>query len=47
MIFSEYELKLIKGCILTTRETFKMIPLKSQEIKDKIKAFDKLLEKFD
>lgn len=45
-MFNQEELKLIKGCLLTTKETFKCIPLKSQEIKNKIKQIDLLLTKF-
>lgn len=46
-MFSQFELKLIKGCVLTTLETFKCIPLKSKDIKDKIKSLQELLKKFD
>ncbi len=45
-MFNEEELKLIKGCLLTTKETFKCIPFKSKDIKDKIKEIDELLKKF-
>lgn len=44
--FTQEDLKLIKGCLLTTKETFKCIPFKNQDIKNKIKQIDKLLEKF-
>lgn len=45
--FTEEDLKLIKGCLLTTKETFKCIPFKNQDIKNKIKQIDKLLKKFE
>lgn len=32
-MFNEEELKIIKGCLLTTKETFKCIPFKSKDIK--------------
>lgn len=46
-MFSEFELKLLKGSVLTTIETLKCIPLKSQDIKDKIKQLENLSKKFD
>ncbi len=45
--FSENELKLIKGCLLTTKETFKCIPFKNQDIKNKISQIEELLKKFN
>lgn len=45
-MFNEEELKLIKGCLLTTKETFKCIPFKNNDIKEKIVQIDNLLEKF-
>ena len=45
-MFNEEELLLIKGCLLTTKETFKLLPFKKENIKNKIKEIDKLLEKF-
>lgn len=45
MEFNEYELKLIKGCLLTTLETFKIVPFKSKDIKNKINEIEKLLQK--
>lgn len=45
-MFNEQELLLIKGCLLTTKETFKLLPFKNENIKNKIKEIDKLLEKF-
>ena len=45
-MFNEEELKIIKGCLLTTTETFKLMPFKKQNIKDKITEIDNLLKKF-
>lgn len=45
-MFNEEELKIIKGCLLTTKETFKFIPFKSKVIKNKIIEIDNLLKKF-
>ena len=45
-MFNEEEMLLIKGCLLTTKETFKLLPFKKENIKNKIKEIDKLLEKF-
>lgn len=45
--FNEDELKLIKGCLLTTKEAFKMTPLKNQTIKNKIIEIENLLKKFN
>ena len=45
-MFNEEELLLIKGCLLTAKETFKLLPFKKENIKNKIKEIDKLLEKF-
>lgn len=44
--FTENELKLLKGSLLTTRETFKCIPFKNKDIKNKLKEIEKLLLKF-
>lgn len=46
IMFNEEELKLIKGCLLTTKETFKCIPFKNNDMKEKIKQIDELLKKF-
>lgn len=40
------EFNLVKGCLLTTKETFKCVPFKNQDIKNKINEIDKLLLKF-
>ena len=45
--FSEEELKLIKGCLLTTKETMRIIPFKNNDIKNKMKQIDELLLKFN
>lgn len=42
---SKEDLKIIKGCLLTTRETFKCIPFKSNDIKNKMKQIDEVLNK--
>lgn len=47
ILFTNDELKLIKGCLLTTKETFKMIPFKDKTIKNKIIEIEKLLKKFN
>lgn len=43
---TQEELKIIKGCLLTTKETFKCIPFKNKDIKNKIEQIDELLKKF-
>ncbi len=43
---SQEDLKLIKGCLLTTKETFKCIPFKNKDIKHKITQIDNVLQKF-
>ena len=45
-MFNEEELKIIKVCLLTTKETFKCIPFKSKDIKEKMQQIDNLLKKF-
>ena len=44
--FTQEELKVIKGCLLTTKETFKLVPFKNNDIKEKIKQIDTILNKF-
>ncbi len=39
------DIKLIKGCLLTTKETFKLMPIKNKDIKNKINQIDELLLK--
>ena len=46
-MFCDEELILIKSCLLTTKETFKLLPFKKENIKNKIKEIDDLLEKID
>lgn len=46
-MFNEEELKLLKGCLLTTKETFKCMPFKNNDIKNKIKQIEELLIKFN
>lgn len=45
--FNEEDIKLIKGCLLTTKETFKCVPLKNKNIKEKIQEIDILLKKIE
>ena len=45
-MFNEEEMKIIKGCLLTTKETFKCIPFKNKNIKEKMQQIDNLLKKF-
>lgn len=45
--FTDDELRLIKGCLLTTKETFKLMPFKTNDVKNKILDIDKLLKKFN
>lgn len=45
-MFDKEEMKLIKGCLLTTKETFLHIPFKNKIVKERINQIDKLLEKF-
>ena len=44
--FTNEDLILIRGCLLTTKETFNCIPFKNQDIKNKIEDIEKLLLKF-
>lgn len=46
-MFNQEELKLIKGCLLTTNETFKCIPFKNNDIKIKMKQINELLKKLE
>lgn len=41
------EYKLLKGCLLTTKETFKCIPIKTNDIKLKIKEIENLIQKIN
>lgn len=44
--FTQEELKLLKVCLLTTKETLKCIPLKNKHLKDKMQQIEDLLKKF-
>ena len=44
--FTQEELKLIKGCLLTTNSFFELDPFKNTDIKNKMKQIDILLKKF-
>lgn len=44
--FTQEDLKIIKGCLLTTKETFKCIPFKDSELKRKIEQITMILNKF-
>ncbi len=44
--FTQEDLRLIRGCLLTTKETFKIMPFKSNDIKYKITQINDLLKKF-
>lgn len=44
--FTQEELRIIRGCLLTTRETFKCIPFKNKDTKNKITQIDEILKKF-
>lgn len=46
-MFSEEDIKLLKGCVLSTRELLSKIPFKNKDVKNKIAAINKLLEKFN
>lgn len=43
---TQEDLKVIKGCLLTTKETFKIIPFKGNDIRQKMQQIDKILNKF-
>lgn len=44
-MFNEEELLLIKSCLLTTKETIRLLPFKKENLKNKIKEIDNLLDK--
>ncbi len=46
MDFNSEELKVIKGCLLTTKETLKYIPFKNSSMKNTLAQIDNLLLKF-
>lgn len=43
---TQEDLKVIKGCLLTTKETFKIIPFKGNDIRQKMQQIDTILNKF-
>ena len=47
MEFSQEELKIIKGFLLTTNETFKLLPFKDKKTKETMLAITNLLKKFN
>ncbi len=46
MDFNSEELKVIKGCLLTTKETLKLVPFKNSSMKKTLAQIDNLLLKF-
>lgn len=46
-MFNEEELILIKSCLLTTKETLRMLPFKKENLKNKIKEIDNTLNKIN
>lgn len=42
---TEKEIKLVIACLLITKETFKCVPLKTNDIKMKITEIEELLKK--
>ena len=47
MEFSQEELKIIKVCLLTTNETFKLLPFKDKKTTETMLAITNLLKKFN
>lgn len=43
---TQEDLKLVKGCLLTTKETLKILPFKTNDIKAKLKEIDIFLKRF-
>lgn len=43
---TEEDFNLIEGCLIISKETLESLPLKTKEIKSKIKEIDELLQKF-
>lgn len=43
---TQEDLKLVKGCLLTTKETLKILPYKTKDIKNKILQIDTFLKRF-
>lgn len=46
-MFSEEDIKLLKGCVLSTRELLSKIPFKNKDMKNKIKEIDNLIKKIE
>lgn len=46
-MFDKEELLLIKSCLLTTKETLRMLPFKKDNLKNKIKEIDNLLKRIE
>lgn len=44
-MFNEEELKLIRGCLLTTKETFELLPYKKKYLKIQIQQINNILKK--
>lgn len=40
------DLKIIRGCLLTTKETLRVLPFKNNDMKNKMKQIDEVLAKF-
>lgn len=43
---TQEDLKIIRGCLLTTKETLRVLPFKNNYMKNKIKQIDVVLAKF-
>lgn len=43
--FTKEDLKIIKGCLLTTKETLKLVPFKNKDTKNKLIEIDNVLQK--
>ena len=41
------DFKLLRGCVLTSRETFNCIPFKTKDIKNKLKEIDDLIKELE
>ena len=41
------EFRLIEGCLLTTKETFKTVPVKNDDVKNRIIEIDNFIKKYD
>lgn len=39
------DIKIIKGCLLTTKETLNLVPFKNKDVKNKINKINKVLQK--